>query len=790
MRVPLSWLKELIPTSKTPEEIGDILTLAGLEVDDIRETPLSFSGIIVAEVTSTSPHPEADKLQIASVHTGKETVQVVCGASNCRPGLRTAFATIGATLKAEDEKVIKIKKGKLRGIVSEGMLCGASELNLPGDNGGIMELSEEIPLGTCLSTLYSDTIFEISLTPNLGHCTSILGIARELSALTNTPLHQKTISITKTHALSPLSVGIHSDECSSYVCRRLSNVNVGPSPAWLSERLENAGIRSINNIVDVTNYVMLELGQPMHAFDATLLAGDTLIIDSSSQDEEMITLDEVQRHIPKGTLLIYDTVKPLAVAGVIGGASSSISDKTTDIVLEAAHFSPSSVRKSSKALNLRTESSSRFEKGVDPLLQKKAIEYATKLLIEIAGATAADEVTEICTAKYTPRVIPFSPEKCNKLLGTTLTEGEMDTLFKRLSIDYANGNATPPSYRNDITSEIDLVEEIARMYGYNNIPRKRPTYTTQARPHDPAYLIEDMLRAKCIALGLQEFMTCDLISPELAQLGVTSTLDENAHIPVLQPSSIDQSILRTSLLPGMLNSIQHNMLHGHTNIHAFEIGKIHFKTSDGYEERPTCALIFTGQAAPHSWSIEDRNVDFFQVKGQVENLLESIDLTKVSWEHSTHEIFHPGVQASIYAGKVQIGAIGEIHPRHTKALDIKNRVFFVQLDIQDIQALRIGTVKMDPLPQFPGSARDWTLTLPDSVPHNAVVEAITKTPSKILRKVELIDIYRSEKIGKDKKNVTLRLTYRSDTKTLAQEAVEKEHQRITSTASASLPVTT
>jgi len=489
MRIPLSWLQEFLPINKTNEEIADILTLAGLEVDAISKTPISFANVVVGEVLEAAQHPDADKLRVAQVSTGKETLQIVCGAPNCRPGIKVAVALVGATLDDPEGKTLKIKKGKLRGVESQGMLCGAEELCLPGDSDGIMELDPELTLGTPLESLYQDTIFEISLTPNLGHCMSIIGVARELAALTATQLEESKYDQGGTKE-SSLRVHIGTSECRRYVGRKLTNVTVGPSPTWLSTRLEQAGVRSINNVVDVTNYVMLELGQPMHAFDAELVAGDALFVKNASESEELTTLDEVKRHVPKGALLIYDTVKPLAIAGVMGGFSSSISEKTHSIILESADFDPSSVRRSSKALNLRSESSARFEKGIDPLLQEKAVLRASMLLQEVAGAQIEEASIDEVQTPYEKRTVAFSADRCNKLLGTQLSEGEMKTLFSQLEMAFTGGKVTVPSYRNDVQKEIDLIEEIARMYGYNSIPRKQPVYTTSDIPHDPIYLLK------------------------------------------------------------------------------------------------------------------------------------------------------------------------------------------------------------------------------------------------------------------------------------------------------------
>lgn len=761
MYVLLSWLKEFIPLTASPEEIGDILTLAGLEVDGIEQVGPDISNVVVGEVRHVRPHPEADKLQIATVFDGECETEVVCGAPNCREGIKTAYARIGAKLGTH-----KIKKAKLRGIESAGMLCSEEELGVSPDHDGIMEL--ELAPGTDLAAHYADTRFEISLTPNLGHCTSILGIARELAAHMGLPLTLPPVTYSPSGSTA-LKVDIADDRCFQYHCQVVHNIHVGPSPDWLVKRLEHCGFRSVNNIVDVTNYVMMELGQPMHAFDLEKLSGH-ITIKALDKPTDIAVLDETTRKLPPGNLCICDAKGPIAIAGVIGGADSAISETSQSILLEAAQFCPSAVRAAAKAIHVRTESSGRFEKGVDPEGVRRALSRAVNLLEEIAEGKPSQEVVSAIAKPYAPRTLTYRPERINALLGTELSEPEIEECLGRLDMKASGGQVTPPSYRNDLHEEIDLVEEVARVYGYHNIPKKAPRYQGSTLPHSPLYLLERKLRSIAIAQGLQEFVTCDLISPRQAELCLEETMGQTDLIPVLMPSSVDQSILRPTMLPGLLQSLQHNANQKAFDISAFELGRIHFKS----QERMTLALIMTGKRTPHHWDEKDKQVDFFDLKGHVESILEVYAPT---YSKSGFSTFHPGKQASIHCGNVVVGALGEVHPKIVKAMGIESAVYFAQVDVEELLKLQKGFHIMDPLPAYPGSERDLTLTLAKTADSGEVVNVVSGK-SKLLKNVQLIDVYESEKLRPDRRNLTYRFTYRDDTKTVKYETVEKEHGRL------------
>lgn len=785
MRVCLSWLKEFVAIDQSIEELSDLLTLAGLEVDKVEKAPFPFKGVVIAEVQETSQHPNADKLKVAKVFDGSETVQIVCGAPNCRPGMKVALATIGATLGTDTEKSFKIKKSKLRDVESFGMLCSEKELGISESDVGIMDLSSEAPLGTPLDEWLGDIIFEISLTPNLGHCMSILGMGRDIAALMDQKVALPNITLLSKHESSEVKVTLDDQEnCHRYTCRKMSGVQVGPSPDWLKKRLEFSGIRSINNIVDVTNYVMLELGQPLHAFDAKKIEGNTLSIQSTSSPISFETLDGEKRKVPENILMIHDRDKPVAVAGVMGGANSEVGEETAEIILEAACFNPSAVRRSSKALNMRSESSARFERGVDIEMVPVALDRATQLILKLCPEVKVYEKVDVYPKKQVRKNLTLRLNRVNQLLGTQLSLSEVESFLNRLEMDVSGNDValavTVPSYRNDIHGEIDLIEEVARVYGYNNIKKREARVVNSPLPHAPIYLMEKEVREALIGAGLQEFLTCDLISPELSELCLEKHLGEKEEIAVLKPSSVDQSIMRMSLLPGLLQAVKHNFDRKNHDLAAFEIGKIHYKEGEHFKQRLTGAVLLTGKKAPHFWGEKPGEVDFFDLKGILENLLLHFHIQESTFEPAGLKSFHPGKQALFGVKESQVGVLGEVHPDRLHRLGIERKVFYAQFDLHSLMSLKQDERKMVPLPQFPGSERDWTVTLQKDLPLGSLIKLFKAFPSKLLKQSLLLDIYESEKLGKDKKNVTFRFVYRNDRQTIEQPQVDKEHARLLS----------
>ncbi len=650
------------------------------------------------------------------------------------------------------------------------------------------EIAEALTLAgievEAIKPIEDDCLFEISLTPNLGHCLSIVGLARELAAIFDRPIRIPSISFKESDEAKTtdlISIRIDREACFYYRCRIMRGIKVGPSPKELREQIEACGLRSINNVVDIANFVMLELGHPLHIFDYQKLPEKNLSVRFSAQEENMKTLDGIEHTIPKDILLIYSGKIPVAVAGIMGGHDSAVTESTTEILIEMAGFSPSSVRKSSKILSLRTESSTRYERGVDP--EANALDRAVELLIKIAGAAACQgEAREIGKA-FDPRTLVCRPSRVNALLGTQFSQNEIRQLLKRLEIeDISEGEDSLqvriPSYRQDITAEIDLVEEVARIYGFNNIPKRVPRYVSSPLPHTPLFLFEQQVRETLLAQRLQECLTCDLISPWQADLTGEKNQEAEARIAVLHPASIDQSILRTSLLAGLLQVIKHNLDRQIDTLQLFEVGHIHFKQKDTYYEQLAAAIVLTGKCNPDHFHEKNREVDFFDIKGQVEDFLLRFGLRERDFESSHLHNFHPGRQARVKIKNVCLGFIGEVHPMHLQKLGIDQRVYFAELNIHDLYPLvekHRQSFRVKTLPAFPSSSRDWTIALPDQLPIDTVIEKAWANAPALLADVALIDLYKSEKIMKDRKNATFRFIYRDANKTLQFQEVEREH---------------
>jgi phenylalanyl-tRNA synthetase beta chain len=789
MKVPLSWLKKYIDTDLPPIEIAKILTMAGLEVDAIEKLDFGFSNVVVGRVIEKEKHPNADKLCVAKVTDGQETYQVVCGAPNCREGMVTAFAKVGALLPDDGEKPFKVKKSKIRGVESLGMLCSESELKISDEHDGIIDFDESYEIGADLAELYSDTVFEISLTPNLGHCANVFGVARELHAATDKLLNFPEVKVdenddTSINDLTSVTVE-DSKLCPRYACRLIRDVTIAPSPQWLQNSLIASGIRPINNIVDITNYVLLELGHPLHAFDYDQLEGKKIIVRRAENLEPFTTLDDKERVMHHEDLMICDGVRPVAVAGVMGGQNSEVSDSTTNVLLESAYFDPSSIRRTSKRLGLLTDASRRFERGCDPNMVPKALDRATMLMQELAGGKVAKGIIDIKKGQFEEKVIACRVNRVNRVLGTNLGVGEVESVFRKLGFDFKwDGedafHVSVPTYRFDISQEIDLVEEVARLYGYDNLHRKITSYHNSTQPHSEVFLFEREIRGRMISEGLQEFLTCDLIGPSLLEIVHGPVMSEEALVKVLNPTSIEQSCLRTSLLPGLLQVVKYNYDHQNHDISGFEVGRVHFKQGeDKYHEETVVGIILAGKNHSHHWSDKPREVDFFDLKGVVENMLDGLGIKNLTYKNNELPHLHTGRQASIYIDQLEIGTIGEVHPSIIRKLDVSQRIFFAEFNLQDLFTSRAKDQVMKVIPVYPASERDWTMTLQESIPINDVSRVIRSIDSRLLEKCDLRDIYRSEKLGEGMKNVTFRFVYRDKKKTIAQETVDREHARIT-----------
>jgi phenylalanyl-tRNA synthetase beta chain len=784
MRVPLSCLKEYIDLNIPSEVIAETLTLAGLEVDEIAVSSPQFDGVVVAQVLEVFPHPNANRLKVAKVFDGIQTLQIVCGDPKCAAGMRVALAKIGAHLP--DEKgSFSIKKSKIRDVESFGMLCAADELGLAQTSDGILEFGSDMPIGSPLAPFYTDTVFTLSLTPNLGRCMGILGIARELSAFLQIPLKKLDLAHEEDKSFPFITLTIENEElCPHYSCKLVQGVHVSSSPTWLARKLELCGLRSVNNVVDISNYVMLMTGQPLHFFDYDRIADHKLFVSTCQEGAAICTLDGEKRVLSKDTLVIRDQEKILAIAGVMGSEAGEVSKSTQNILIEAAVFSPSSIRKTMKELSLKTEASIRFEKGVDPNALTLALTLSAKLLKSFAGgAPVAGHLEKKGHHTKQHKVISCRPSRVNQILGTHLSLREMVDLLKRLQITIAkeeqdNLECLIPSYRNDLSIEVDLIEEIARLVGFNNLPRRPCMHVSSTMPSTPFFTLENRVRSLLLGEGLQEFLTCDLISPSACDLIEEENGSPSHRICVLQSKSSDYSVLRPSLLPGLLQLVKYNYDRQNTPIYGFEVGRVHFKEKNSYQEHAFAGIILSGASAPYHINPKPRAFDFYDCKGIVENVLAALHLRGVSFQPSHVHTLQPGRQARIYAGEVPIGVIGEIHPNTLVKLDITERVYFAELDLHALMPLLQKKISVKELPLMPSTERDWTLTIAAKTPVESILLSIQEACCPILERAFLLDLFENEKLGTNHKNATFRFVYRAKDRTLDFTTVEQEHAKL------------
>lgn len=791
MKLPLSLIKQFVAIDHSIEEIADALTKSGIEVDAIENPTPSFTNVVLGKIVSKDKHPDADKLTVLKVFDGTEELDIVCGAPNCKEGMHVALAKIGASLTDQEGKSWKIKKSKIRGAVSCGMLCSKKELGIGSDHDGIIEIPEQllesVKIGQDLTNTLWDPVFELSLTPNLGHCFSALGVARELSCFLNVPLKEIDTTFSSDPDLktaNKISAFITSENCTKYNLCFAENIHVGPSPFWLQLLLERASLRSINNIVDITNLVMLELGQPLHAFDYDLLEGAITLCDQENK-ETFEGLDGIERQIPEGSCVIKDKKKVVAIGGIIGANNSAVSDKTKSLLLEAGFFDSTSIRKSARKLGLRTDSAQRFERKTDPEGLKKALERVCYYLNTLCNATIASDQIAISKKEIPVKTISLRTERASRLLGLHLSQSEIEEIFERLGLSFSSKEGeievTPPTYRHDLNIEEDLLEEIARVFGYDHLKGKKPKYTTTKIPHDPMYLFENKLRQLLIGQGLSEWLTCDLISPKLKNLISDHNISDSSIIEVMHAKSIDYSIMRPSLMPGLLECVKKNISFKNKDIQAFEIGKVHLKEERKFIEPTLFSILLTGKK-PLSWDKNEETYDFFDLKGILENIFLSLGL-KATYTPSDHDSFHPFRQAHIHIDGIYIGVIGQIAEDLCRKIDIKEKIFFAELQCDLLLEKEKKQKQFTELLTQPASERDLTLTLDKKVLVSDILEKLNKVKPLLLEKMFLVDLFEDEKIGHDKKNITIRFTYRDPIRTLSFDEVEKAHNELISSIS-------
>ncbi|MCH9811751.1 phenylalanine--tRNA ligase subunit beta [bacterium] len=795
MKIPLSWIKHFVNIEKSPQEISDLLTLAGVEVEKIERLHFSFEGVKVGLVKEVYPHENADKLRVAKVSDGKSEYTVVCGAPNLEANKKVAFAPLGAILDTNTDKPFTLKKAKIRGVESKGMLCSAKELGIGADHDGIIFLDDAAPVGMDFVEYYKDPVFDITLTPNLGHCRSVLGIARELARYCEGDLMLPEAKLEKsTGKKTEDMIALENQEgdlCKQYALRIVTGVEVKPSPPWMKSFLEKVGITPINNVVDVTNFVAHELGQPLHAFDYNTISDKKVTIRLSREGEALETLDGKERKLDAGHIVIASGDQPIALGGIMGGMSTSVTENTHTVLLEAAEFCGSTIRKSSRNLKLRSDASSRFENGIDRGAILFALDYAAYLLQEIAGGSAASGALHQTEHPFRPSFQTARLSFINKILGTKLSLNEVESFLLSLGFSATTDGddlfqLKTPSWRNDIKEEIDIAEEVARVYGYNNICTENPKHITSKIPHHPLYLLEKLLRTHLASLGLNEFLTCSLISKELCDLNVSHGLFEVNPAKVMHAKSVDQSYLRPSLLPGMLACMERNKNNGNHHIAAFEIGKIFSRQEDNISENSSLGILLSGNLLPHHFEKQDEALDFFHLKGILENLCKALFIEETHFERSGHNTFHPGVQADVTIQKETIATFGKVHPTITSKLKLPENTFFAEVSLYHLEKLRKKSATYKKISTLPSTFRDVTFTMKKEKELAEIFSLLEKAPFAELKHSELRGVYVDEKESPDTKNVTFRFLYRDDLNTLDDERASSVHEKLLSYLSKAL----
>jgi len=792
MKVPYSWLREFVEVDVPAEALADRLTMAGLEVTDLVRVGDELRDMKVGQIKTCGKHPNADKLQLCTVFDGERELQIVCGATNQKAGDKVALAYPGqrfVSLKTGEETVLT--KAKIRGVESEAMMCSEVELGLGEDATGIMILPDDAAVAARFVEAMgvADAVFDIDVMPNRPDVASIVGVAREVAAMFDLPMREPDCSVSESKG-KPVEEWatieiLDPDLCSRYVGRIIDGVTIGPSPLWLRQRLTKVGVRAISNIVDVTNYVMMELGQPLHAFDYRRIKDGRVIVRRAKAGEKMTTLDDQERVLDAEMLLITDPSGPIALAGVMGGADSEVEADTSTILLESAHFDPGCIRRTSKRLGLPSESSYRFERGVDPGLQARAAARAAQLMAELAGGRVMPGALDVVAREIAPQRVAVRTARVNLLLGTELSQGEVETILGRMRfpvIETRDGETVleNPSYRVDLEREIDYIEDIARLYGYDNIPT--PVSTAKIVPHEKgiAERLESVSRNLLTGTGFFEIINCNLVSDRTASATGELFFDPPVRpVRVLQAKSADLSNLRTTLLGGMLETISRNHRQRRFDLRLFEIGRVHLPGKGGRPlERGMLALGLSGKRDGTAWDLDPDDVDFHDLKGAIEAYLESLEVQAVTFEPAANRLFMPGQCASVAAGEVALGLCGRVSAEAAGAFELGAPAYVAELDVEALAALVRFVGEYEPLPVYPGTRRDVALIVGESTPFGAVRQAVESVKVPILRGFRLFDLYRGEQVGPGRKSLALAFEYRSETGTLTDKEVEKAHGRI------------
>jgi len=779
MKVSLNWLRELVDLPADVATLCELLTQAGVEVEGVETRGADFDHVVIARILESNPHPNADRLSVCQVEDGSgQPRQIVCGAKNYKVGDKVPLALPGAVLPGD----FRIKVGKLRGVQSEGMMCSAKELRLAEDAEGLLILPPEAEVGAPIGSLFPpDTVLEVEVTPNRPDLLSHAGMAREIATLLGKPWRAPQITAPVPVAAPGEAVAIEApDACPFYTARRITGVKVGPSPEWLRLRLESVGLRAINNVVDITNYVMLELGQPLHAFDAAKLHGG-IRVRNAREGEAFLALDGKTYPLAPRHLVIADEAEAVAIAGVMGGESTGVTETTTEVLLESAFFDPARVRRTSRELGLASDSSYRFERRVDPQGVARASARAAELILELAGGRAEPSLLLAGEIPPAPGRVPLRQERVRAILGAEVPATRVEAILTGFGLEAEADGWRVPSFRPDLAREIDLIEEVARVIGIDAVPAREVTRYFEAseadRRHDAAMKVRHWLAGR----GLREVRNLTLISDTAA-----ARFPVKAVLRVRNPLSEDEVILRPGLLPGLLGNLALNIRNGNRDLRLFEVGRVFAPATETTPEEATrAALVVSGALAPVSWrDAAPREADFFDLKG----LVESLPLEGITFEATTHPAL--ALALEIRQDGEPVGLVGQLTPARARALDATGPVLVAELTLDRLRTEK-RHLRAAELPRFPGVSRDIAFLAPRSVSHAAVEAVLRSAKEPLLTGVRLFDVFRDEsgeKVAPDQKSLAYSLTYRSGERTLTAEEVTAVHEKLKARLQAELGV--
>ena len=801
MRISYNWLKQYIETDLTPEEVAQRLTDSGLEVEAVEKVesiPGSLEGLVVGEVVEKKKHPNADRLSLTLVNTGEDQLlHIICGAPNVEAGQKVVVAPVGTTLFTAGGETIKLKKRKVRGEISEGMICAEDEIGLGTDHDGILVLDADAEIGKPAADHFNieiDYAIEIGLTPNRTDGMSHIGVARDLAAVLSleknkkVPVNRPPVDdFRPDNTNHPIAVVVENTEaCPRYCGLRLSDVQVGPSPEWLRNRLKTIGLTPINNVVDITNFVLHETGQPLHAFDAAKIKGNKVVVRTMPGKTNFVTLDEKTRELLETDLMICDAEDGMCIAGVFGGLGSGVSDGTTEIFLESAYFNPVWVRKTAKHHGLNTDASFRFERGVDPEMTVYAMKRAALLLKELAGAEITSEIVDIYPEKLEPFKVPFNKKRSDKLIGKDIDTATVKFILDTLDIRVIEEDGDRwllevPRYRADVTREADVVEEILRIYGFNKIevPEKIHASLSYSQPVDPDKIVQ-LVSGLLMSRGFNEMMANSLTTDRYVKQNAAAELDENELVQIVNPLSTDLNVMRQTMLFSGLEAIAYNQNRQQPDLKFFEFGKVYRRKGDEYFENFRLALYLSGKTRPNSWNNPARDFTFFDLKGEVNAILEKLGLlTRVKTSSPEWEVFENGISLTV-SGRALVH-LGMVRQDIRDNFDIKGEVFYADIDWEFLfSLLRPGNVTIKDIPKFPAVRRDLSLLLDRDVTFEQIRELAFKSERKLLKSVELFDVYEGKNLEAGKKSYAVSFVLQDPSKTLNDKLIDKVMQKIRS----------